>query len=300
MSKDIAMQEFSPISGTTSVTSTRNQWTWEPASVESCLSELEHASVNFSHPNSDRAVLFRGQRDKSWLIESTLSRNLKLKWFSTPHDHQFTAQAKNSFKLHRLLMSAVLYKFGDAIVPKAELVDQEKQDPAIDAWFELMKRLQQYPDQEPDWEGLPGTPLVDWSLSADIGLFFANRHRTPKQSGAIFILDATAIGKIQMTLKVAEILHLLGSTSHDRLLGLPLLFCPSRQTKMLRANRQEARYFMQMDMRYDLSQIWRLHEQRIGERVLLKLILPAGTEESISNFLQQKGLIESFVMVNEA
>lgn len=294
------MQEFSPISATTLVTSTRAHWTWEPVAVESCLHELEHAVANFSRPNPDRAVLFRGQRDKSWLIESTLSRNLKHKWFSTPNSHQFIEHAQNSFELHRLLLSAVLYKFGHAIVPKAELVAHEKQDPVIDSWFELMKRLQQYPEKEPDWEGLPGTPLVDWSQSADIGLFFANRHRTSLQAGAIFIVDATAIGKIQMTLKVTEILRLLESTMHDRAPGLPLLFCPSRQTKMLRAIRQSARYFMQMDLRYDLSQIWRIHEQNIGERVLLKLILPAGTNESIANYLQQKGLEESFVMVDES
>ena len=56
---------------------------------------------------------------------------------------------------------------------------------------------------------------------------------------------------------------------------------------------------MQMDLRYDLSQIWRIHEQNIGKRVLLKLILPAGTDEAIASYLHQKGLDESFVMVNE-
>jgi hypothetical protein len=294
------MQEFSPISSTTQVTSTLTQWTWEPVSVESCLHDLEHASANFSRPNSDRAVLFRGQRDKSWLIESTFSRNLKYKWFSTHTGHQFNERAQVSFELHRLLVSAMLWKFGHAIVLNPELLALEEQNQEIDAWFELMKRLQQHPEKEMDWEGLPGTPLVDWSQSADIGLFFANRHRTSSQAGAIFIVDATAIGKIQMTLKVTEILRLLESTMHDRAPGLPLLFCPSRQTKMLRAIRQSARYFMQMDLRYDLSQIWRIHEQNIGERVLLKLILPAGTNESIANYLQQKGLEESFVMVDES
>lgn len=268
-----------------------------PDSFENCLRELAHASAVFSR--ADHAVLYRGQRDKSWLIESTLSRNMKLNWFSTPTGHQFNERAQNSFELHRLLVSAVLWKFGHAIGPNPELLALEEQDQEIDAWFELMKRLQQYPEKEKDWVGLSGTPLVDWSQFADVGLFFANRHRTSSQSGAIFIVDATAIGKIQMTLKVAEILRLLESTLHDRAPGLPLLFCPSRQIKMLRANRQSARYFMQMDLRYDLSQIWRIHEQNIGKRVLLKLILPVETNESIANYLQQKGLDESFVMVNE-
>ena len=268
-----------------------------PDSFEDCLRELEHASAVFSR--SSQAVLYRGQRDRSWLIESTLSRSLKHNWFSIPTGHQFNEPAQNLFELHRLLVSAVLWKFGHAIGPNPELLALEEQDQEIDSWFELMKRLQQHPEKEKDWDGLPGTPLVDWSQSADVGLFFANRHRTSSQSGAIYMVDATAIGNIQMTLKVAEILRLLESTLHDRPPGLPLLFCPPRQIKMLRATRQSARYFMQMDLRYDLSQIWRIHEQNIGKRVLLKLILPAGTDEAIASYLQQKGLDESFVMVNE-
>lgn len=193
----------------------------------------------------------------------------------------------------------MLWKFGNVIGPNPELLALEQQDQELDSWFELMKRLQQYPEKEKDWEGLLGTPLVDWSLSPDIGLFFANRHRTSSQSGAVFIVDATEIGKIQMTIKVAEILRILEETLHDRSPGLPLLFCPSKQTKMLRANRQSARYFAHMDLRYDLSEIWRVHEQNIGKRVLLKLLLPTGTDAAIANYLHQKGLDESFVMVNE-
>ena len=292
------MQEPPPLSATTKVFSAPTQWTWKPDSFENCLRELEHAAAVFSRSN--HAVFYRGQRDRSWLIESTLARNLKHSWFRTPTGHQFTERAQNSFELHRLLVSAVLWKFGHAIGPNPELLALEKQDQEIDSWFELMKRLQQHPEKEKDWEGLPGTPLVDWSQSADVGLFFANRHRTSSQSGAIFIVDATAIGKIQMTIKVAEILRILENNLHDRAPGLPLLFCPSRQTKMLRATRQSARYFMHMDLRYDLSQIWRIHEQNIGKRVLLKLILPTGTDETIASYLHQKGLDESFVMVNES
>jgi len=193
----------------------------------------------------------------------------------------------------------MLWKFGHAIGPKSELLALEQQVQEIDPWFELMKRLQQYPEKEKDWEALPGTPLVDWSLSPDIGLFFANRHRTLSQSGALFIVDATEIGKVQMTAKVAEILCILEEQLHDRSPGLPLLFCPPKQTMMLRANRQSARYFAHMDLRYDLSEIWRIHEQNIKKRVLLKLILPAGTDAAIANYLHKKGLDEDYVMVHE-
>ena len=112
-------------------------------------------------------------------------------------------------------------------------------------------------------------------------------------------MDATEIGPIQMKIKVAEILRILENTLHDRSPGLPLLFCPPKQTMMLRANRQSARYFAHMDLRYDLSAIWRIHEQNIGKRILLKIILPTGTDAAIANYLNQKGLDEHFVMVNE-
>lgn len=272
-------------------------WAWKPDSFENSLRELEHAAAVLSLSN--HLILYRGQRDSSWLIDSTIARSLKRDWLRTPLGHQFNQRAQNTFELHRLLVSAVLWKFGHAMRPNPKLLAHEERDQEIDSWFEFMKRLQQYPDKEPDWEGLPGTPLIDWSLSSDIGLFFANRHRTSSQSGAIFIVDATEIGPIQMKIKVAEILQLLEKNLLNRSPGLPLLFCPSKQILMLRAKRQSAYYFAHMDLRHDLSAIWRIHEQNIGKRILLKLILPVGTDAAIANYLHQKGLDESYVMVNE-
>lgn len=291
------MEEFQPLSSTTKVFSTATEWAWKPDSFENCLRELEHVSAILSDAN--HLVFYRGQRDISWLIDSTIARSLKQKWFGIPGGHSFNQRAKNTFELHRLLASAVLWKFGHTMGPHPDLLAEEQKEPELDALFELMKRMQQHPEKEPGWAELPGTPFVDWSLSSDIGLFFANRERTPSQAGAVFILDATELGPIQMKKKVVEILQALEETLHDRSPGLPLLFCPPKQTKMSRATRQEARYFAHMDLRLDLSEIWRIHEQNIGKRVLLKLVLPAGTEAAFANYLNQKGLDENYVMVNE-
>lgn len=291
------MDEIQPLSPTTRVFSTPMNWAWKPDSLENCLRELEHASGVFSRTN--HSILYRGQRDASWLIDSTIARSLKQNWFKVPDGEQFDWDAQNSFELHRLLVSAVLWKFGHVMRPLSDLLAEEQKEKEIDSWFELMKHMQQHPEKEPDWAGLPGTLLVDWSLSPDIGLFFANRHRTPSQAGAVFIVDATEMGPVQMKIKVAEILRILEETLHERSPGLPLLFCPPKQTMMLRANRQSARYLAHMDLRHDLSAIWRIHEQNIGKRVLLKLILPAGTDADLATYLGQKGLDESYVMVNE-
>lgn len=291
------MEEFQPLSSTTKVYSTATEWAWEPDSFDNCLRELGHASSILSEAN--HLALYRGQRNMSWLIDSTLARSLKQKWFGVPDGHSFNQRAKNTFELHRLLVSAVLWKFGHVIKPHTDLLTEVQKEPEFDALFELMKRMQQHPEKEPDWAELPGTPLVDWSLSSDIGLFFANQNRTSSQAGAVFILDAIELGQVKMEKKVAEILQILEGTLHEQSPGLPLLFCPQKQTKMLRATRQEARYFAHMDLRLDLSEIWRIHEQNIGKRVLLKLILPAGTEAAIAHYLDQKGLDENYVMVNE-
>jgi len=101
------------------------------------------------------------------LIDSTIARSLKQSWLRIPPGHQFNQRAQDTFELHRLLVSAVLWKFGHAIGPNPELLAHEQRDQELDSWFELMKRLQQYPEIEKDWEALPGTPLVDWSLSPD-------------------------------------------------------------------------------------------------------------------------------------
>ena len=292
------MDEFPPIVPTTKVFSTATDWAWRPDSFATCIRELQHASEILSQTNHQ--ILYRGHRDRSWLIDSTIARSLKQNWLKTPFGHQFNERARNTFELHRLLASAVLWKFGHAMGPSRELLALEQQDQEIDSWFELMKRLQQYPEKEKDWEGLPGTPLVDWSLSSDIGLFFANRHRTSSQSGAVFIADATEMGPIQMTIKVIDILRILEEQLHDRSPGLPVLFCPAKQTMMLRANRQSARYFAHMDLRCDLSELWRIHERNIGKRILLKLIVPAGSNTAIAHYLHEKGLDESYVMVHEA
>ena len=114
-----------------------------------------------------------------------------------------------------------------------------------------------------------------------------------------FFLDATATGKVPQTKSVEEILKTVEAGLYDQLRSLPLLFSPSKQTHMARAKVQKAQHFAQMDMRFDLEGVWRMLKLSFGRRVLLKIILPAGSNDLFSNYLQNKDLTEQFVIPDE-
>ena len=196
------------------------------------------------------------------------------------------------------LSSAVLLKFRHIAVPSPGLSDLGEIHLDLDLLFDAMKRMQQYPHVEPDQNAPPGTPLIDWTSSADIGIFFANRGRLSDQEGALFVLDATATGEVQQTKSVEEILKTVEAGLYDQPRSPSLLFSPSKQTNMARAKVQKAQHFAQMDMRFDLEAVWRMLELSFGRRVLLKIILPAGSNDLFSN--QLLDLTEQFVMPDES
>ena len=88
---------------------------------------------------------------------------------------------------------------------------------------------------------------------------------------------------MQQTKSVEEILKTVEAGLYDQPRSLPLLFSPSKQTHIARAKVQKAQYFAQMDMRFDLEGVWRMLELSFGRRVLLKIILPAGSNDLFSN-----------------
>jgi hypothetical protein len=185
-----------------------------------------------------------------------------------------------------------LLKFGTLLQPSAELKDVEAVH-GVDAWFELMKRYQQYPKE--DIPVLRGTNFLDWSQSSDVALYFANEGRSGH--GALFVCDATATGKTLQRLPVIDILHKVREQlMKGQANGAPLLFSPARQIANLRAKNQQAVYFAQMDLRLGLSELWRLRELRVGqETILVKLVLPRGTEDEANDYLLRKGIDQAFI-----
>lgn len=259
---------------------------WIPKSFDSALCELEHII------SACTLALFRGHRDRKWLLDSTFARSFKTTYFGVPAEQKLPEHVVNSAELRNALLNLFLLKFGVLGGPTAEL-EAAAIEHDLDAWFELMKRIQQYPKE--DYFHFKGTNFLDWTQSPDVALYFANEDRSGE--GAIYICDATATGKSQQVATVLEILDKIRTVrSLEQSLGAPLLFCPPRQIKNPRARNQQAVYFAQMDLRYDLETIWRLREAELSdETILIKLVLPAGSESEAKNYLAEKKIVREFI-----
>lgn len=267
---------------------------WISTSFVSFLSELNHI-VTLSK-REKALVLFRGHRDRKWLLDSTFARSFKTTYFGVSAEHKLPRHIVDSVELHNALLNLLLLKFGVIGGPSDELEAAAKEHD-LDAWFELMKRIQQYPKE--DYFHFRGTNFLDWSQSPEVALYFANENRDGE--GAIYICDATATGKSQQVVSVLEILNRIRAMRNSgQPLGAPLLFCPSKQIMNQRAKNQQAVYFAQMNLRYDLEAIWRLREAEYpDETILIKLVLPAGSESEMRNYLAEKKISREFIYPDE-
>lgn len=155
-----------------------------------------------------------------------------------------------------------------------------------------MKRLQQYPEE--DTSHLKGSFVLDWTQNLDVAIYFANESRTG--AGALWLADVTATGKTLQVIKVSEILQKMAEAgARDESLGLPLIFHPKKQLAQKRAANQVPVYIAQMDLRVDLSEVWNNLQSQNNEGILVKIVLPAGTEQKCARYLNEKGLTKSFI-----
>lgn len=282
------MKALKPVRSSTRVHSASGEWL--PSSAADLLAELDYLSQRAA--DDKRLLLYRGQRRREWRLDSTFVRAVKTKVFGMEEHHGFSARLRDSGDLNFALTGLLLFKFGTLLDPSEEL-RKAAADHGLDAWFELMKRYQQYADD--DISPPAGTNFLDWSQSRDVALYFANEQRVGE--GAIFVCDATATGKSQQIVPVEEILKKI----REQLVrgqpnGAPLLFCPPRQITSPRAKNQQAVYFAQMELRLDMLEAWRLREAlQPDETIILKIVLPQGSEAEIAGYLEEKGLVESFI-----
>lgn len=262
---------------------------WLPTSFDDFVAELE--ALKRTAEASSSLLVFRGQCRREWRLDSTFARSVKALLFGMKPEESYSARLRESGELNFALTSLLLLKYGTLLEPSAELLQAEV-DHGVDAWFELLKRHQQYPNE--DAPVLQGTNFLDWSRSSDIALYFANEGR--EGAGALFVCDATSTGKTLQTAPVLAILHKVREQlTQGQSNGAPLLFSPPKQILNQRAKNQQAVYFAQMELRVDLSELWRLVEDRSGEKILVKLVLPAATESSVANYLSAKRIDRSFI-----
>lgn len=288
------MRKISPICSKTIVTSDPHEWS--PSSFDDFLRELQH--IISSCPG--KSPLFRGHASSKWLLDSTFVRSCRRMLFNIEPSIKISDEIRESREYHEVLFRLLLLKYGLLGRPSDELQNLEKEK-GIDAWFEFIKRCQQYPDED-KCTVLKGTFFLDWSTSRDVGLFFANCDANEhgmnyrRSSGALFICDQTATGKTFMVRKgepkrVQEIIDLMVKANDEsRPFGCPLLFYPPKQIHNLRANRQGAIYWAQMDLRYDLEEIWRLQEKDTKDEqfIFIKLVLPDGTQKECEDYLSNQ------------
>ena len=258
---------------------------WLPPSFEALLEELDGLAVQAATAKS--LLLYRGHADRRWRLDSTFVRSVKSQLLRMDAIDGFAQQLQRSGDLSAMFTSLLLLKFGGLVGPSDELL-KAAEEHEVDSWFELMKRYQQYPDE--DLRQLQGTNLLDWSRSQDVALYFANEKRSGH--GAVFVCDATATGKTRQVIPVSEIFSLLRTQMLSGLAnGAPLLFSPKRQIAYARAKNQQAVYFAQMDMRLDLAEAWRVQQQaRPESTILVKLVLPSSSTTACRKYLASKGV----------
>ncbi len=135
------MRKLSPTCSTTTFGPDPHEW--RPASFNEFLKELEH--IIGSCP--ENSPLFRGHADRRWLLESTFVRTCKKILLDLEPHITPSGEVRKSVEYHQALFGLLLLKYDVLVKPSQELEVLEKEQ-GIDALFELIKRLQQYPEEE--------------------------------------------------------------------------------------------------------------------------------------------------------
>jgi len=287
------MKKISPKCSKTIVSS--DSRVWKPANFEDFLIELEHIIAACPEQNQ----LFRGHADSKWLLESTFVRTCKKILIDLEPHARPSEKTRESFEYIGVLLGLLLLKY-DVLIPPSQELQILERDQGIDAMFELMKRIQQYPEE--DRGPLKGTFFLDWTKNKNVGLYFANFDanrgyiKIRKNDGALFICDLRATGKTLMrkdgeAVRVQDIIDkIVKAINENKRFGCPLLFYPPKQIGNLQANRQDVVYWAQMDLAYDLEDFWKRQEvdQNKDERIFMKLILPNKTQNDCEDYLNSQ------------
>jgi len=271
---------------------------WRPSSFEAFLPELDH--IIDSCEGEDPLPLFRGQSDSSWFLDSKFLRFSIQNIFKLPNHYKLPEKIRQDIRFHKVITHLFFLKFGVIGNPSQEAIEAEMVHD-IDPWFEWLKNLQQYPENDCI---IPGTFFLDWTFSKDIALYFATyvvkgrSFTVHSGDGALWIFDAASTGKILQTKKLGEILKMMDCDEFfNGKKTFPLLFHPKNQ--ILQAKNQDPIYIAQMDFRYDLAAIWADYENRQEKKVYVKLILPGEAKLEALNYLKARNIDENYVFQSD-
>jgi hypothetical protein len=244
-------------------------------------------------------VIYRGQSNRNWLLDSTFVRFCKEYIFGIPQSAKLKEDFRLSSEHQQIVGNLLFFKFG-TIIPSPELFEVERLH-GIDPWFELLKILQQYSEKD-DILPLKGTFIMDWTTKPEVAIYFSNYDRSG--DGAVWVCDATVTGKTLQRIPVAQILDKMkDKVLNNESIGLPLIFYPKKQIACERASNQGAVYFAQMDLRVDLSEIWNHYERErnADENVFIKLVLPASaSSQECTKWLEERGITKSFLFPDKS
>ena len=162
------MQKITPKIKSTIVA--EHEYEWVPSSLDNLLKEIDHISKIVS--KDDALILYRGQANSDWLLDSTFVRNSIVSLFNIDNYLALPASIRQRVSFHRAVASLFLMKFDRIIRPSKEALQKELSH-GIDPYFELLKHIQQYPEKYIDVPFIKGTNLIDWTYNVNIALFFS-------------------------------------------------------------------------------------------------------------------------------
>lgn len=272
---------------------------WVPSSFDNLLIEIEHIHKRAS--KDDALILYRGQADNDWLLDSTFVRNSILSLFKINNYFDILRSIREQISFHRAIASLFLMKFDKIIQPSNEAVEIEKTY-GIDPYYELLKNIQQYPENYSTIQFIQGTNLIDWTVDQKIALFFGayegqkGEVKLRESHGSLWIYDASSTGKILQTDKMKKILSLMAAPEFlNAERSLPLMFHPKKQTNQKRAKHQKPIYIAQMDFRYDLADIWAISDRNNKKMTFVKIHILKDIKSKLVKYLERKGIDENYV-----
>jgi hypothetical protein len=245
--------------------------------------ETIQAVVDYVRGDSSRDLLFRGQPNSCWRIESKFARSIATKSLLGKPGGIIDAYAE----LQRVLA---------ACVPSEELLALEREYPGIDAHFELHRDIRQYPEK-PEYFGLE-TIAVEWLLEWKKALVFLCEE--PSVEGCLFVLDHHALGSVFKPRGLEEVHRaILDAVGDRRLPRRPYILHPPQQPPpSLRIERQQPILMIQADVTVSLEDAFETLERTAHAAVLSyrRVLVPAAMKPQLRKLLAAEGISFSWLM----